>query len=116
MKDASYLAVMARRNEVMKRSVGIDYEEFEISPLAFDYERLMATTGYSLDDVYAIQRETQVGNTPLVELKNLTALARQLAPSGKGARIFIKDEAANPSGSFKDRRASVSVHLSLIHI
>ncbi|MCI2424739.1 PLP-dependent lyase/thiolase [Candidatus Acetothermia bacterium] len=110
MKDASYLAVMARRNEVMKRSVGIDYEEFEISPLAFDYERLMATTGYSLDDVYAIQRETQVGNTPLVELKNLTALARQLAPSGKGARIFIKDEAANPSGSFKDRRASVSVH------
>lgn len=110
MKDASYIAVMARRNEVMKRSVGIDYEQFEISPLAFDYEQLMATTGYSLDDVYAIQRETQVGNTPLVELNNITTLARQLSAKGKGARIFVKDEAANPSGSFKDRRASVSVY------
>jgi cysteine synthase len=110
MKDASYLAVMARRNEVMKESVGIDYEQFETSLLAFDYERLMAITGYSLDDVYAIQRKTQVGNTPLVELNNITALVRQLAPQGKGARIFIKDEAANPSGSFKDRRASVSVY------
>ncbi|MDY0380398.1 MAG: 2-amino-4-oxopentanoate thiolase subunit OrtB, partial [Defluviitoga tunisiensis] len=29
---------------------------------------------------------------------------------GKGARIFIKDEQTNPSGSFKDRRASVSVY------
>ncbi|MGW8188382.1 MAG: 2-amino-4-oxopentanoate thiolase subunit OrtB, partial [Desulfobacterales bacterium] len=27
---------------------------------------------------------------------------------GKGARLFVKDEAANPSGSFKDRRASLS--------
>jgi cysteine synthase len=27
-----------------------------------------------------------------------------------GARLFVKDEAANPSGSFKDRRASLSVH------
>lgn len=110
MKDTSYIAVMARRNEVMKRSVGIDYEQFEISPLAFDYKQLMAMTGYSLDDVYTIQRETQVGNTPLVELNNITALARQLSLKGKGARIFIKDEAANPSGSFKDRRASVSVY------
>ncbi|MBP9483995.1 MAG: PLP-dependent lyase/thiolase, partial [Negativicutes bacterium] len=40
----------------------------------------------------------------------LTALARHLAPAGKGARIFIKDEACNPSGSFKARRASVSAY------
>src|SRR5690606_10297622 len=32
------------------------------------------------------------------------------APKGKGARIFIKDEAANASGSFKARRASISVY------
>ncbi|GAJ07313.1 unnamed protein product, partial [marine sediment metagenome] len=41
-----------------------------------------------------------------------TALARKLAPKGKGARIFVKDDAANPSGSFKDRRASLSVYVA----
>ena len=40
----------------------------------------------------------------------MTALVRRMAPPGKGARIFVKDEAANPSGSFKDRRASLSIH------
>ncbi|MGI9539915.1 MAG: 2-amino-4-oxopentanoate thiolase subunit OrtB, partial [Miltoncostaeaceae bacterium] len=51
-----------------------------------------------------------VGNTPLVALDNVTELVRAIAGPGKGARIFVKDEAANPSGSFKDRRASLSVH------
>jgi cysteine synthase len=55
-------------------------------------------------------QETGVGQTPLVELKNLTELVRSISPSGKGGRIFIKDEAANPSGSFKDRRAALSVY------
>jgi threonine dehydratase len=45
-----------------------------------------------------------------VELANITRLARMCSSTGKGARIFVKDEAANPSGSFKDRRASISVH------
>jgi len=110
MKEASYLAITERRNEIMQRSVGINYDQFEIPPIAFDYEGLMEKAGYSLDEVYKIQRETSVGNTPLVELKNFTKLARKLAPAGKGSRIFIKDEAANPAGSFKDRRASVSVY------
>ncbi len=46
---------------------------------------------------------------PLIELKNITRLVRTISEPGKGARIFLKDEATNPSGSFKDRRASVSV-------
>jgi cysteine synthase len=29
-----------------------------------------------------------------------------------GARIFVKDEAANMAGSFKDRRASMSIHVA----
>jgi 2-amino-4-ketopentanoate thiolase beta subunit len=29
-----------------------------------------------------------------------------------GARIFVKDEAANLAGAFKDRRASVSIHVA----
>nr|WP_245612724.1 2-amino-4-oxopentanoate thiolase subunit OrtB [Kosmotoga pacifica] len=108
--NKSYEAVMSRRNEIMKRSVGIDYEKYKITEIAFDYERMMKEVGYTLDEVRSIQRETGVGNTPLVELRNITKLVRKLADPGKGARIFLKDEAANPSGSFKDRRASVSVY------
>lgn len=109
-RDMSYKAVMARRNEIMKRAVGIDYDEFNLTPLAFDYERMMEKVGYSLEEIETIQRDSGVGNTPLLEMKNLTRLARLTAPPGKGARIFLKDEACNPSGSFKARRASVSLY------
>ena len=51
-----------------------------------------------------------VGNTPLVELKNITKYARKYSEPGKGARIFLKDEAGNLSGSFKARRAALSVN------
>ena len=108
--DNSYQAVMARKNEIMKAAVGVDYGVYESGSIAFDYEGMMAATGYSLEDVQAIQRGFCVGGTPLMELKNLTALARKLAPKGYGARIFVKDEAANPSGSFKVRRAASSVY------
>lgn len=109
-RDISYEAVMARRSEIMKRAVGIDYSRFAQGPLAFDYERMMAEVGYSLDEIRTIQEANAVGHTPLIELKNVTAAVRRTAPAGKGARIFVKDEAANPSGSFKARRASVSVY------
>ena len=108
--DMSFNAVMGRKNEIMKKAVGIDYENYEFSGIGFDYERMMRETGYSLQEVQDVQRASGVGNTPLIELKNLTALARKFAPKGKGARIFVKDESCNPSGSFKDRRASISAH------
>lgn len=106
----SYAAVMNRRNDIMRRSVGIDYATFESGGLGFDYEAMMRETGYSLDEVIRIQQAQHVGNTPLVELSNMTRLARSLSPPGKGAQIVIKDEALNPSGSFKARRAAVSVY------
>jgi cysteine synthase len=109
-ETTSYPAVMARRDEIVQQSVGIDYSRYATGTLAFDYEALLTDTGYDLEAVQAIQAATAVGNTPLVEMHRLTALARKLAVPGKGARIFLKDEACNPSGSFKDRRASVSVH------
>jgi cysteine synthase len=109
-KDMSYDAVMARNGEIMKKAVGIDYEMFESGSVAFDYERMMRETGYSLQEIENIQSETGVGNTPLYELRNLTKLARKFAPTGKGARIFIKDEASNPSGSFKARRAATACY------
>jgi cysteine synthase len=109
-KDMSYAAVLARRPEIMKQSVGIDYSTFESGSIAFDYEKMMRETGYSLEEIQKIQSDTGVGNTPILELRNLTALARKCAAPGKGARIFIKDEAANPSGSFKARRAATAVY------
>ena len=106
----SYQAIMAQRPEIMRSSVGIDYAQYSTGALAFDYERLLADTGYDIDAVRRVQQQTAVGNTPLVELHNITALVRRLSEAGRGARIFVKDEAANPSGSFKDRRASLSIH------
>ncbi|NLY71345.1 MAG: PLP-dependent lyase/thiolase [Clostridiales bacterium] len=105
-----YNSVMARRGEIMKKSVGIDYSKFESGSIAFDYERMMRETGYSLEEIQKIQRSVHVGDTPIIELRNLTALARKYAKPGYGARIFIKDEACNPSGSFKARRAANSVY------
>lgn len=108
--DRSYSAVMGRKNEIMKKAIGIDYSIFESGSIAFDYERMMKEAGYSLEEIQNIQESVSVGNTPLIELRNITALARKIAPDGMGARIFIKDEACNPSGSFKARRAATAVY------
>lgn len=109
-KANDYNSVMARKAEIMLKSVGIDYSKFESGSIAFDYEKMMRETGYSLEEMQKIQYSVGVGNTPVLELKNLTELARKCAPAGKGARIFMKDEACNPSGSFKARRAANSVY------
>jgi len=106
----SYRDIMNKKNEIIKDSIGIDYSKFEKDGISFDYEELMSKTGYSLEEIIKIQRDVGVGNTPLIELKNITKLARKYAPKGKGAKIFIKDEASNPSGSFKARRAAISVY------
>jgi cysteine synthase len=108
--DLGYEAIMAQRDAIIRASVGLDYAAYATGALAFDYERLLADTGYDVETARRVQRQAAVGDTPLVELVNVTALARSVAPPGKGARIFIKDEARNPSGSFKDRRASLSIH------
>ena len=105
-----YEEVMSRKNEIMIKSVGMDFEKYESGNIAFDYEGMMRDIGYSLEEIKNIQEEVGVGNTPLLELKNITALARKVSKTGKAARIFVKDESCNPSGSFKDRRASVSVY------
>lgn len=111
-KDMSYQAVMARRPEIMKKAAGLDFAQFESGSIAFDYERMMKEAGFTIAEIQKIQSEHGVGNTPIIELRNLSALARKLAPAGKGARIFIKDEASNASGSFKARRASTAVYMA----
>ncbi|MCF7923749.1 MAG: PLP-dependent lyase/thiolase [Candidatus Izimaplasma sp.] len=106
----SYEAVMARKSEIMKKSVGIDYNKYEQNYLSFDYEKMLSDCNFSLKEIRKIQIENGVGNTPLKECKNITKLARKVSKKGYGARIFIKDEALNDSGSFKARRASISCY------
>ncbi len=106
-------AIMARRGEIMRKALGMDYSEFELSPIAFDYERMMAAARLQpRRHRRASRRAAGVGSTPLLELRNLTDLVRSVSEPGKGARIFVKDEAANLAGAFKDRRASVSIHVA----
>ncbi|MBR1989991.1 MAG: PLP-dependent lyase/thiolase [Firmicutes bacterium] len=104
-----YNSVMGRSAEIMKASLGLDFNDFESGSVAFDYEGLMTATGYTIEEIDKIQSRTGVGHTPLLELRNITALARKYAKPGYGARILVKDEAANASGSFKDRRAACAV-------
>lgn len=104
-----YNSVMSRSHDIMQNVLGFDYDKFESGSVAFDYEGLMSVTGYGPNDSQKILEETGAGHTPLLELKNITELARKYAKPGKGARILVKDEATNPSGSFKDRRAACAV-------
>lgn len=110
IKDRTYQAVMDRKLHIMKKAIGIDYQVFESEGIAFDYEKMMEDTAYTLEEIVRIQEMAGVGNTPIYELRNLTKLARIFSPKAKGARIFLKDEANNPSGSFKARRAATSAY------
>lgn len=108
----SYQTVMNKSNEIMKTALGVDYSKYESGGIAFDYEAMMNDVNLSLEEIRSIQQDAGVGNTPLIELKNITKFIRKISSSGKGARIFVKDESCNPSGSFKDRRASISVYMA----
>ena len=78
-----YESVMGRSAEIMKKALGLDYSRFEKGRAAFDYEALMASTGFDMEQAARIQEETGVGKTPLLELRNITKLARKLlSPAG----------------------------------
>ena len=106
----SYESVMQRKNQIMQKSVGIDYLKHEKDNLSFDFEALLNEGGFTLEEIKRIQNDNGVGKTPLKECRNITNLARKVSKPGFGARIFIKDEALNDSGSFKARRASISCY------
>ena len=105
-----YQEFMSRKNEIIKKSVGLDYSKYEYDGIGFDYNLMMNDQGYDLKKIIEVQSENMIGNTPLIELKNITKYARKYSNKGYGARIFLKDEAANLSGSFKARRAALSVN------
>ena len=74
-----YASVMSRKGEIMKKALGMDFSAFESGSIAFDYEKMMSSTGFSMEEVERVQGLTGVGNTPLFTLRNLTALARKCA-------------------------------------
>jgi len=110
MKDNSYQSVLARRNMIMKEAIGIDYSQYAFGSIGFDYEQMMAEVAYPIDEIRKIQQHQNVGNTPLLSLRHLTKLVRKCSEPGMGASLYLKDEASNPSGSFKARRAAISVY------
>lgn len=101
------MAVEQRTTDAV--GAGVDYASHAYNAVAFDFEGLMSEVGLSLDTIRRYQSSRKVGTTPLHYLETLTELVRRFAPVGKGARIFLKDEAANPTGSFKARRATLPV-------
>lgn len=103
-------AILHRKNEILKKAIDVDFFKYKQSDIAFDYEKMMEETGYSIEEALAVQRSVGVGSTPMLELKNINGLIKQLCAPGYGARIFLKDEACNLSGSFKARRAAISVY------
>ncbi|MBU1141769.1 MAG: PLP-dependent lyase/thiolase [Firmicutes bacterium] len=108
--STSYQDILSRKSVIMKEALKLDYDQYEQDGIGFNYEKMMKDSGYTLGDVRKIQLANSVGETPLIELIRLSQYARKFAKEGFGARIFLKDEAANISGSFKARRAAMSIH------
>ena len=105
MSATSYASVMARRAEIMRRSVGIDYDRYELEGgIAFDYPALAENPPYGIEDVRRIQRQNKVGDTPLLELRRLSQLVRSGAPPGRGrgsssrTRRRMQPAASSPGG------------------
>lgn len=110
MSNQTISDITGRNEEILFRSINMNYDEFKTERLAWDYEKLMNVTGLTMDEIRKIASEVYVGSTPLIELKNMNKLVKSISEPGKGARIFLKDEADNPTGSFKDRRAVLPVY------
>ncbi len=104
-----YEEIMDRKHEILQKSTKIDYQSYELEGLSFDYERMLADVNYTDDEIRDILKELGVGQTRLIEVKNINELVSKLSPDNLGAKIFIKDEATNASGSYKARRAALSV-------
>lgn len=50
-----YASVMSRKGEIMKKALGMDFSAFESGSIAFDYEKMMSSTGFSMEEVERVQ-------------------------------------------------------------
>ena len=63
----SVVELESRRDAIIQRALGIDYSAFVEGPIVLDYESLMASTGFTGDEVRSIQQDRGVGGTPMLE-------------------------------------------------
>ena len=56
-RDLSYIAVMGRRNAIMQESLGLDYEEFITSPIAFVAQDLQMTPAWVEETAERVSHE-----------------------------------------------------------
>ncbi len=92
-----YNSVMARKAEIMLKSVGIDYSKFESGSIAFDYEKMMRreeSAGHSMigatGAIYAIRRKLFI---PLPEDTILDDVVTPLSIVRQGYRSVWDGEA-----------------------
>ena len=52
-----YQEFMSKRNDIILKSVGLDYSKYEFKGIGFDYELMMNDQGYNLEKIIKIQRE-----------------------------------------------------------
>ena len=95
MKDNSYAAIMARKNEIIRNSVGMDYESFEKPGIGFDYEAMMAATGYTLPELQRVQ--AQGSALPPARAQGFSSRTKQPTPAaalkqGVPAQAFIRQK------------------------
>ena len=53
-RDMSYDGVLGRKNEIMKKAIGIDYSKFETDKISFDYEKIDLHLGCSCTRVFPL--------------------------------------------------------------
>lgn len=99
----------------MKNAIGIDYTTFESGSLSFDYEKMMRETGYTLEEMQKDPILYRSRKNSSFRAQKYNSFSKKIC-GARRARIFIKDEAGNPSGSFKARRAANAVYHAKIRI
>ena len=95
-KQQAVSETVGRNKEILFKSVNLNYDDFKNERLAWDYEKLMSSVGYSLDEIRDIQKEVYVGNTPLLELKNMTPPYPQNFSAGERRQNFPERRGKQP--------------------
>ena len=85
-----YASVMGRKGEIMKKALGMDFAAFESGSIAFDYEQMMASTGFSMEE---IEREFDGQGYGVFKPAVGEAVVETLRPIREEAQRILKDKA-----------------------
>ena len=62
-----YASVMSRKGEIMKKALGMDFSAFESGSIAFDYEKMMSSTGFAIAGPGALAGQARLWRHHLCE-------------------------------------------------